>query len=276
MDVPSAHGLNEPIHVARLAPVGKRKLVLGRGQSQRTDHHRCQGVGKLALEHRSFASDDAVILPHLAKQKRRVNVGKVNLARAFEVAFGALEVLRHYAEIDMLSAKNMPNLPQHLLHAHVAAGVARAVVARKQQLEFLTWRPALAETHHPSEARDLNQRADPRDQKKVRHAPILPATAVFSALGSDGQGLAGYRNLLSRLNFKSGNAYVENFAGASPSSATTRELSKTVFQSRYGQKTFSSEAPYPAAPLRFATQLTVLEKGPPRDGQNLGRRMPPA
>src|SRR5216684_1414510 len=185
MDVPSAHGLNEPIHVARLAPVGKRKL---------------------ALEHRSFASDDAVILPHLAKQKRRVNVGKVNLARAFEVAFGALEVLRHYAEIDMLGAKNMPNLPQHLLDAHIAAGIARAVITRKEQLKFFTWRPALAKTHHPAKAPDLDQRADPCDEKKVGHAPILPATAVFSALASDGQGFAGYRNLLSRLNFKSGYA----------------------------------------------------------------------
>ncbi len=35
----------------------------------------------------------------------------------------------------------------------------------------------------------------------------------------------------------------QNFEGASPSSATARELSNTVFQSRYGQKTFSSEAP---------------------------------
>src|SRR5712664_54891 len=191
MDVALAHFLNESVHMARLTTVGKRKLVFSRGQTQRTDHHRRQGVGKLALEHRAFASDDSVVLPHLAKKKRRVNVGKVNLARAFEVAFGTLEVLRHYAEIDMLGAKNMPNLPQHLLHAHVAAGVARAVVARKQQLEFFTWGPALAETHHPAEARDLNQRADPCDEKNVGHAPILPATAIFSALAADGQGFPG-------------------------------------------------------------------------------------
>src|SRR2546430_11374738 len=71
----------------------------------------------------------------------------------------------------------------------------------------------------------------------------LPAAAFFSVPGVEGQGLAGNWNLFSRLYFKRGAAYVENFAGASPSSATMRELSKTVFQSRYGQKTLSSDAP---------------------------------
>ena len=134
MDVALAHFLNESVHVTCLPPVGKGKLVFGGGQSQRTDHHRRQGVGKLAFEHRAFASDDAMILSHLAKEKRRVHVGKVNLTRAFEVAFRPLEVLRHYAEIDVLRSKNMSNLTQHLLHAHIAAGVARAVVAREEQL----------------------------------------------------------------------------------------------------------------------------------------------
>src|SRR5882762_1930613 len=115
MNVARAHRLNESVHVARFAPVSERKLVFGGGQSQRTDHHRRQGVGKLALEHRAFASDDDMILPHLAKEKRRINVAKVNLACTLEVAFRALEVLRHYAEIDVLRAKNMPNLAQHLL-----------------------------------------------------------------------------------------------------------------------------------------------------------------
>ncbi len=75
-----------------------------------------------------------MVLPHFTKEKRRVNVGKINLARAFEVALGAFEALRHDAEIDVLRAKHMPNLAQHLLNAHIAAGVARAVVARKEQL----------------------------------------------------------------------------------------------------------------------------------------------
>ncbi len=175
LDVTLAHGLNEPVHVTCLAAVGNRNLVFRRCQPQRTDHHGRQRIGELALEHRAFACDDAVTLPHLAKEKRRVNVGKVNLARPFEVAFGALEALRHHAEIDVRRAKNVPNLPQHLLHAHVAAGIARAVIAGEEQLQLFAWSPALTETEHPAEARDLNQRADPRDEKEVRHARALPA-----------------------------------------------------------------------------------------------------
>src|SRR3977135_3865756 len=111
MDVPRTHRLNEAVHMTRFSAVGERELILRRGEPQRADHHRRQGVGKLAFKHRAFTSNDAVILPHFAKEKRRINVGKVNLARALEVAFGALEALRHYAEIDMLRTKNMANLP---------------------------------------------------------------------------------------------------------------------------------------------------------------------
>src|SRR5258708_10529940 len=175
LDVALAHGSNDPVHVARLAAVSKRNLVFYRSQPQRSNHHRRQRVGKLALEHRAFASDDAMTLPRLAKEKRRIDVGKMNLARALEVVFGALEALRHHAEINMLRAENMPNLPQHLLHAHIAAGIARAVVAGEEQLQLFARGPALAESQHPAEARDLDQRTDPRDEKEVRHARALPA-----------------------------------------------------------------------------------------------------
>ena len=105
-----------------------------------------------------------MVLPHLAMEKRRVNVWEINLPRAFEIALRAVEVLRHHAEIDMIRAENVPDLPQHLLHAHVAAGVARSVVTRKQQFQFFARSPALAKAQHPAEAGDLDQRADPRDQ----------------------------------------------------------------------------------------------------------------
>jgi len=115
---------------------------------------------------------------------------------------------------------------------------ARAVVAGKEQLEFFSGRPALADAELPGEAPQLDQGADPGDERNP--------SCAGSAGGHDdaprgirGQGFAGYLNLLARLNCKSGYAYEENLAGASPISFTTRELSNTVFQSRYGQKTFA-------------------------------------
>src|SRR5258708_36957391 len=82
MDVPGAHGLNETVHVTRFSPIGERELILRRSEPQRTDHHRGQRVGKFALEHRAFASDDTVILPDLAKEKRRGYIRPGNLVRA--------------------------------------------------------------------------------------------------------------------------------------------------------------------------------------------------
>ena len=140
-----------------------------------------------------------MILVDFAKQERRESVGQMNLPRALEVALRAVETLRHHAEIDVICAENVPHLPQHFLHANIGAGVARAVVAGKQQLQFLARRPALAQAEHPAEAPNLDQRADPRDQKKVGHARALPATAEFFAAtlpgavadGEFGHGAAG-------------------------------------------------------------------------------------
>src|SRR5260370_604868 len=75
LDVTLAHGLNDPVHVTCLAAVSKRNLVFSRSQSQRTNHHGGEGVSKLALEHRAFAGNDAVILPHLATRRKSVMRG---------------------------------------------------------------------------------------------------------------------------------------------------------------------------------------------------------
>src|SRR5260370_13661849 len=121
------HPLNKATHTSSITAVAKRKLVLCRCEAKGANHHRRERVGELAFEHRAFAGDDPVVLPHLAIEKRRVNVWEIKLLRAFEIALRAAEVLRHHAEIDMIRAENAPDLPQHLLHAHVAAGVACSV-----------------------------------------------------------------------------------------------------------------------------------------------------
>ena len=102
-----------------------------------------------------------MIAVNFPEQKRRVDIRQIDLTAAFEVAFGAVEILRHHAEFDISRAEHVAHLAEHFLHAHVAAGVARAVVARKEQLQLFARGPALAETEHPAEAPEFDQRADP-------------------------------------------------------------------------------------------------------------------
>ena len=206
VDVALAHRLNEPVHVPRFATVGEGKLVFSGSQTERTNHHGGKGIGKFAFKHRAFASDYSVIGADFVEEERRKYIGEMNLTRAFEVAFGALEILRHDAEIDVLRAKNMADLPQHFLNAHIATGIARAVIARKEELQLFAGRPALAEAEHPAEARDFNQGADPSDEEEIGHARILPAATFFTAPVEAGQGLAGKWNLFSRQYFRSGAA----------------------------------------------------------------------
>src|SRR3989475_10870654 len=206
LDVALAHGLYDSVHVARLAAVSKRNLVFCRGQTQRNDHHRRQGIGKLALEHRAFASDDAVILTHLAKEKRWKHIGEMDLARALKITACEIEILGHDAEINVFGAKDMPNLAQRFLHAQVRPRIPIAVVTGKEQPQLFARRPAFAEAQHPAQACDLNQRADPGDEEEVRHARALPAAKFFSAPGVEGHGLAGNWNLFSRPYFRSGAA----------------------------------------------------------------------
>src|SRR5580704_9372346 len=177
---------------------------------------------------------------HFAKQKRRKHIRQMHLPRAVKISLGQLEILRHHAEVGILRPKHMPDLPDHFVYPHIASGISRAVVARKQQLQFFPGSPALPQPKNPAESPDFNQRADPRHQQKVGHARALPATCGIAPLASPaaGHGFAGYLNLFARLNCSKGYAYVENLAGASPISSTTHELSNTVFQSRYCQNTF--------------------------------------
>src|ERR1700676_3643674 len=101
----------------------------------------------------------------------------------------------------------------------------------------------MASTQHPSRLRALNVAADPRFQNKVHHAAVPPRAA--------GQGWYSYSKLFSRLNFSKGKLYCENGTGFRPNSDVTRELSNTVFHTRYGMKTFSSDAPWAMTPFRW-------------------------
>ncbi len=86
----------------------------------------------------------------------------------------------------------MAHLAQHFLHANIGAGVARAVVAGEEQPQFFAGFPAMAESKHPADAPDFDQRADPRDEEKIGHARALPAT-VFDAAApaEEDHGFAG-------------------------------------------------------------------------------------
>src|SRR5215467_3344928 len=101
----------------------------------------------------------------------------MHLSCAFEVSFGTVKALCHHAEVDMLRAQHVPHLPQHFLHAHIASRVARPVVPGKEQLQLFARAPTLAESEHPTKAADFDQRTDPRDKKKVRHARALSTAA---------------------------------------------------------------------------------------------------
>ena len=114
------HHLGEQrIHLTGLSTVADGKFVLGRRDAQRSDHHRRQGVGELAFEHRAFARHHAVVLAHFAIEERRKNVGQMNLCGIAEIAAGEREVLRHHTQGEVCGAENAPDLPQHLLDAHV-------------------------------------------------------------------------------------------------------------------------------------------------------------
>ena len=141
---------------------------------------------------------------NLAEEKRRIHVGEMHLSRAVEIALGTLEILGHHAEVDIFRAENMTDLAQRFLHANVAAGIARAVVAGKEQLELFAGRPALADAELPREAAQLDHGAHPRDEQEIGHAPAPVALTTALAAASAGQGFAGYLKLLARLNCSSG------------------------------------------------------------------------
>src|SRR5215472_11891942 len=98
---------------------------------------------------------------YLIRQKGRKNVGQTNLRCILEISARTLEVEGHRGKIDLLSPKNVSDLPQHFLHPHIRAHVPRAVVTRKQELEFLTRLPGLPCSEHPSGLGALDVCADP-------------------------------------------------------------------------------------------------------------------
>jgi hypothetical protein len=92
VNVPLAHVLNQRVHVAGFAAVPEREFIFRGSQAERTNHHRRERVREFALEHGAFTGDYAVVLVDLAEQHRRKSVGKMNLARALEIAARAVEV----------------------------------------------------------------------------------------------------------------------------------------------------------------------------------------
>src|SRR5262249_61837692 len=130
------------------------------------------------LKHGAFASYDPMVLASFAIKERRKNVRKENLTRAFEVALRAVETLRHHAEVHMLCAENVADLADHFVDAHVRAGVARAVVAGKQQLEFFARTPLSAAAEHPLQAVKLRKPADPSDEEEIERSGAEPVGRV--------------------------------------------------------------------------------------------------
>src|SRR5260370_1413716 len=112
----------------------------------------------------------ARIREDLAGEEGWKSVREVNLPRTFKISAGAVEIEGHHAEVCLVRSEDMTYLPQHFLDTHIAAGVARAVIAREEQLQLFSRSPALTEAEPPAEAVDFNKRTDPGDEMDVRHA----------------------------------------------------------------------------------------------------------
>src|SRR5260370_23099970 len=151
MSVESEYAIDERIHVAGLAYISNRELVLRRSDSERANHHGGEGVGEFALEHRAFAGDHTMIGADFAEEERRKHIGKMDLARALKITAGEIEILGHDAEIHVFRAKNMPNLAERFLDAQVGPCIAVTVVAREDEPQLLVRGPALADAEHPAQ-----------------------------------------------------------------------------------------------------------------------------
>ena len=158
--------------------VADGELVLRGGNAQRSDHHGGQGIGEFALEHRAFARHHAVMPGNFVRQKRRKNIRQMHLPRAFEIAVGELEVLRHHAEGGIFRAQNVTGLAQHFRHSHIRTHVAGAVVAGKQQLQLFAGLPGFAFAHHPAQLGGFDAAADPGFQHQIHHAADPPALVL--------------------------------------------------------------------------------------------------
>src|SRR5690242_8389156 len=104
----------------------------------------------------------------------------MDLLRAGKISASQMEVLRHSAELNVVRTQDMTKLAKRFLGTNVRTRISRAVVSGKEQLEFLSWLPALALTEYPTGLGALNVAADPSLENKVHHAAEPPAWAGHS------------------------------------------------------------------------------------------------
>ncbi|MFO0749215.1 MAG: hypothetical protein U1F43_26665 [Myxococcota bacterium] len=143
--------------MAGLAAVADGQLLLGTRQAERADHEGRQRVGELRLEHRAFARHHAVVDVHGVGQELREDLRDLQLAHAREVAARARLVDGGDGECQMLVTEQVTELTNHLGHAHIGAGVARAGVADQQELERLPRLPLVARVDGIARLRHLDE-----------------------------------------------------------------------------------------------------------------------
>ena len=119
-----------------------------------------------------------MMLGHFIRQERRKNIRQPHLRCPFKIAARPVKIKRHHAEVNILRPQNPPDLPQHLFHPHIRSRVARPVVPRKQQLQFLARLPRLPLAHHPLNFLALDNARYPRFQDEVHHAADPPALVL--------------------------------------------------------------------------------------------------
>src|SRR5260370_21784227 len=107
----------------------------------------------------------------------------MDLLRASEVAPRQIKILGHGAELDIVSAQDVPELSQRLLWTHVGTGVARAIVAGEEQFELLPRTPAFSFAEYPGSFCALDISADQGFEDKVHHAAEPP---IFSGHSREG------------------------------------------------------------------------------------------
>src|SRR5258708_37293837 len=118
-----------------------------------------------------------MVLWNFGRQERRENVRKVNLLCAGKVSATQIEILRHGAELDFVRSQNMPQLAQSFFGADIRTGVARAIVASEQQLEFLARLPTFSLAEDPACLGALDIGADPGFEDEIHHATEPPTFA---------------------------------------------------------------------------------------------------
>ena len=175
--------------------------------------------------------------------------GREHLAGIAEVAARRIEILCHHAQVRDFVRPARAHLAKHLLDTHVGAGVARAVVPGKEQLEFFARLPRTGPRRASRGRCAIESEHDPCFKKEIGHRrnpSVLPtpAAAASSRTGATGRAIPGTdREMVIAAESQQRIAILEKTVPvARPISATIRELSNTVSHTRYGRKTFSSDA----------------------------------